>query len=131
MFFFAFIIQLYFERNVDKMPPLIKCPSDIVAETVKGRNYAYVNWTIPKVTDNADASPILWTKPYIVLPWKVKIGTRIVMYIAQDANGNKARCKFKVKVLGKLYLYKYIFKNYVLEKYILREKIERSRSINS
>ncbi|KAM0734376.1 Sushi, von Willebrand factor type A, EGF and pentraxin domain-containing protein 1 [Formica fusca] len=86
---------------VDKMPPLIKCPSDIVAETVKGRNYAYVNWTIPKVTDNADASPILWTKPYIVLPWKVKIGTRIVMYIAQDANGNKARCKFKVKVLDR------------------------------
>lgn len=87
------------------MPPLIKCPSDIVTETVRGQNYAYVNWTVPKVTDNADASPILWTKPYIVLPWKVKIGTRIVVYIAQDANSNKARCKFKVKVLGKLYLY--------------------------
>ncbi|EFN68310.1 Sushi, von Willebrand factor type A, EGF and pentraxin domain-containing protein 1 [Camponotus floridanus] len=88
-------------RCIDKIPPLIKCPADIVVETVKGRNYAYVNWTVPEVIDNANESPILWTKPHIVLPWKVKIGTRIVVYIAQDANGNKARCKFKVKVLDR------------------------------
>lgn len=60
-----------------------------------------MNWTVPQVTDNADASPILWTKPHLVLPWKAKVGTRVVVYVAQDASGNKARCKFKVKILGK------------------------------
>lgn len=79
----------------------MECPAEIVAETAKEQSYAYVNWTIPEVTDNADASPILWTKPHVVLPWKAKIGTRVVVYVAQDASGNKARCKFKVKVLGK------------------------------
>ncbi|XP_012216127.2 sushi, von Willebrand factor type A, EGF and pentraxin domain-containing protein 1 isoform X1 [Linepithema humile] len=88
-------------RCVDKMPPSIKCPPDIIVETAKSQNYAYVNWTIPEVTDNADASPILWTKPHLVLPWKAKIGTRIVVYIAQDASGNKAKCKFKVKVFDR------------------------------
>lgn len=83
------------------MPPSMECPVEIVEETAKGQNYAYVNWTVPEVTDNADASPILWTKPHVVLPWKTKIGTRVVVYVAQDASGNKARCKFKVKVLGK------------------------------
>lgn len=84
------------------MPPSIKCPPDIVTQTENGQNYAYVNWSAPEVTDNGDESPIVWTKPHITLPWKVKIGTRIVVYIAQDAGGNKARCKFKVKVLGAL-----------------------------
>lgn len=121
MFRSWFCNELNFERDIDKIPPLIKCPADIVAETVKGRNYAYVNWTVPEVTDNANESPILWTKPHIVLPWKVKIGTRIVVYIAQDANGNKARCKFKVKVLGKLYLFKYIFT--LLRNIFARQKI--------
>lgn len=88
---------------IDKVPPSIKCPSDIVTQTAKGQNYAYVNWSTPEVTDNTDESPILWTKPHVTFPWKTKIGTRIIVYIAQDASGNKARCKFKVKVLGMLY----------------------------
>ncbi|XP_012529984.1 sushi, von Willebrand factor type A, EGF and pentraxin domain-containing protein 1 isoform X2 [Monomorium pharaonis] len=88
-------------RCVDKTPPSMECPTEVVEETVKGQNYAYVNWTVPEVTDNADASPSLWTKPHVVLPWKVKIGTRVVVYVAQDASGNKARCKFKVKVLDR------------------------------
>ncbi|KAG5311324.1 SVEP1 protein, partial [Acromyrmex insinuator] len=88
-------------RCVDKTPPSLECPADVIEETEKGQSYAYVNWTVPKVTDNTDASPIIWTKPHIVLPWKIKIGTRIVVYVAQDASGNKARCKFKVKVLDR------------------------------
>ncbi|EFN77937.1 Sushi, von Willebrand factor type A, EGF and pentraxin domain-containing protein 1 [Harpegnathos saltator] len=86
---------------VDKVPPSIKCPSDIVTETAKDQNYAYVNWSTPEVTDNAAEPPIVWTKPHIIFPWKAKIGTRIVVYIAQDAGGNKARCKFKIKVLDR------------------------------
>lgn len=85
------------------MPPSIQCPSPIVTETLKGQNYAYIKWTVPKVTDNADPSPSLWMKPYIVSPWKVKIGVHVIVYTAEDASGNKATCKFKVKVLGKLY----------------------------
>lgn len=70
-------------------------------ENIRGKDFAYVNWTIPKVTDNADEFPTLWSKPYITFPWRVKIGTRAVVYVAQDSSGNKARCKFKVKVRGK------------------------------
>lgn len=49
-----------------------------------------------------DESPVLWSKPYISFPWKVKIGTRMIIYVAQDSSGNRARCKFKVKVLGEI-----------------------------
>ncbi|KOX71267.1 Sushi, von Willebrand factor type A, EGF and pentraxin domain-containing protein 1, partial [Melipona quadrifasciata] len=88
-------------RCVDKIPPSISCPSNIITESLPGKKYAYVNWTIPNVTDNVDESPVLWSKPYISFPWKVKIGTRIIIYVAQDSSGNRARCKFKVKVLDK------------------------------
>ncbi|XP_076749113.1 sushi, von Willebrand factor type A, EGF and pentraxin domain-containing protein 1 [Xylocopa sonorina] len=88
-------------RCIDKTRPLITCPSDIVTENVPGKNYAYVNWTVPEVSDNVDESPMVWSKPYITFPWRVKIGTRSVVYVAQDSSGNKARCKFKVKVLDK------------------------------
>lgn len=77
-----------------------------------------MNWTVPEVTDNVDASPILWTKPHLVLPWKAKIGTRVVIYMAQDAGGNKARCKFKVKVLGKPQMWFRIILRNVFEKLI-------------
>lgn len=112
------------------MPPSIKCPRDIVAETEKGQNYAYVNWTTPEVTDNADASPILWTKPHIVFPWKAKIGMRIVVYIAQDVSGNKARCKFKVKVVGKLHSETNLAREsvsgiYITKKYIESQKVDK------
>ncbi|XP_076181652.1 sushi, von Willebrand factor type A, EGF and pentraxin domain-containing protein 1 isoform X2 [Ptiloglossa arizonensis] len=86
-------------RCIDETPPLIVCPSDIVTWSLPKRNYAYVNWTTPTVADNADELPLIWSKPYVTFPWKVKIGTRTVVYVAQDSAGNKARCKFKVKVL--------------------------------
>ncbi|XP_076388011.1 sushi, von Willebrand factor type A, EGF and pentraxin domain-containing protein 1 isoform X1 [Megachile rotundata] len=88
-------------RCADKTPPSITCPPDIITENLPGKNYAYVNWTIPTTVDNVDESPTLWSKPYISFPWKVKIGTRTVVYVSQDSSGNKARCKFKVKVLDK------------------------------
>lgn len=86
----------------DKTPPSIICPPDVITESLPGKKYASVSWTVPNVTDNVDRSPVLWSKPYITFPWKVKIGTRTVMYVTQDSSGNRARCKFKVKVLGKL-----------------------------
>ncbi|XP_053975953.1 sushi, von Willebrand factor type A, EGF and pentraxin domain-containing protein 1-like [Hylaeus volcanicus] len=86
-------------RCTDKTPPSITCPPDIVTQSLPKKNYAYVNWTTPTVSDNADEFPIFWSKPYVTFPWKVKIGTRTVIYVAQDSTGNKARCKFKVKVL--------------------------------
>ncbi|KAG7203366.1 hypothetical protein KM043_013441 [Ampulex compressa] len=86
-------------RCIDKSPPSITCPSDIILESLPGENYAYVNWTQPEVTDNTDQMPIVWTKPHITFPWKVKIGSRTVLYTVQDSSGNKARCKFKVKVI--------------------------------
>lgn len=90
----------------DKTPPSITCPSDIITENLPGKNYAYVNWTAPTAIDNVDESPTLWSKPYINFPWKVKIGTRSVVYVSQDSSGNKARCKFKVKVLGNYFFIK-------------------------
>lgn len=88
------------------MPPSITCPSDIITKSLPGKNYAYINWTVPEATDNADEFPSVWSKPYIIFPWKVKIGTRTVIYTAQDLTGNKGRCKFKVKVVGKFINYK-------------------------
>ncbi|KZC10086.1 Sushi, von Willebrand factor type A, EGF and pentraxin domain-containing protein 1 [Dufourea novaeangliae] len=85
-------------RCTDNSPPTITCPSDITVKSLPGKNYAYVNWTSPIATDNADESPSVWSKPYVTVPWKVKIGTRTVVYVAQDSAGNTARCKFKVKV---------------------------------
>nr|XP_031840166.1 sushi, von Willebrand factor type A, EGF and pentraxin domain-containing protein 1-like isoform X1 [Nomia melanderi] len=86
-------------RCIDQVPPEITCPPDTTAKSLPGENYAYVNWSSPVVTDNADESPTVWSKPYVTVPWKAKIGTRTVLYVAQDSTGNKARCKFKVKVL--------------------------------
>ncbi|XP_060818726.1 sushi, von Willebrand factor type A, EGF and pentraxin domain-containing protein 1-like isoform X1 [Bombus pascuorum] len=88
-------------RCIDKTPPSIICPPDIITESLPGKKYASVSWTIPNVTDNVDKSPVLWSKPYITFPWKVKIGTRTVVYVTQDSSGNRARCRFKVKVLDK------------------------------
>ncbi|XP_076231899.1 sushi, von Willebrand factor type A, EGF and pentraxin domain-containing protein 1 isoform X3 [Calliopsis andreniformis] len=88
-------------RCIDRTPPSITCPPDIITTSLPGKNYAYVNWTVPEVTDNADKFPSVWSKPYVTFPWKVKIGARSVIYMAQDSTGNKARCKFKVEVFDK------------------------------
>ncbi|XP_066591150.1 sushi, von Willebrand factor type A, EGF and pentraxin domain-containing protein 1-like isoform X2 [Prorops nasuta] len=88
-------------RCVDRTPPVIKCPGDVVVENLKGANFALLNWTVPMVSDNADESPTVWSKPYVIFPWKKKIGAKTVTYVAEDSSGNKARCKFKVNVIDK------------------------------
>nr|XP_050859532.1 sushi, von Willebrand factor type A, EGF and pentraxin domain-containing protein 1-like isoform X2 [Vespula vulgaris] len=88
-------------RCVDSTPPVIACPSSITIESLPNKNYAYVNWTVPEATDNDSDSVVVWSKPHIVLPRKMKIGTRTIVYVAQDASRNKAKCKFQVKVIDK------------------------------
>ncbi|XP_047361548.1 sushi, von Willebrand factor type A, EGF and pentraxin domain-containing protein 1-like isoform X4 [Vespa velutina] len=88
-------------RCVDNTPPVIACPSSITIESLPNKNYAYVNWTIPEATDNDSDSVVVWSKPHVVLPRKMKIGTRTIVYVAQDASRNKAKCKFQVKVIDK------------------------------
>ncbi|XP_015174373.1 PREDICTED: sushi, von Willebrand factor type A, EGF and pentraxin domain-containing protein 1-like isoform X2 [Polistes dominula] len=88
-------------RCVDNTPPVITCPPSITIENLPSKNYAYVNWTIPEAIDNDNDSVVVWSKPHIVLPRKMKIGTRNIVYVAQDASRNKARCKFQVKVIDK------------------------------
>ncbi|XP_023290329.1 sushi, von Willebrand factor type A, EGF and pentraxin domain-containing protein 1 [Orussus abietinus] len=88
-------------RCVDKTPPVIACPPNITVETIRGENYALINWTTPVATDNSNQDPVVWSKPHISFPWKVTIGSRNVIYIAKDVSGNKAECRFTVDVVDK------------------------------
>lgn len=85
----------------DKMRPVITCPENITVTALPGKNYAYVNWSLPNVTDNSGVECNVWSKPLVTFPWRVRIGKHTVRYIAQDLSGNKARCSFHVFVIGK------------------------------
>ncbi|KAJ8676668.1 hypothetical protein QAD02_012455 [Eretmocerus hayati] len=86
-------------RCVDKTRPVLHCPNNITATTLPGKNYVFVNWSLPIAKDNSGAECHVWSRPHITLPWKVHIGKHTVKYIAQDLSGNKARCTFHVLVL--------------------------------
>lgn len=87
----------------DVAAPVITCPGNITAEALPGKNYAFVSWAVPNVTDNSDFNITVWTKPAISdnSNFKFKIGKTVVTYIAIDAYKNKAKCNFSVEVLGK------------------------------
>ena len=73
----------------------------MIIPTLTGKNYARAKWPKPNVTDNSGEECSIWTKPHIDFPWKVRIGIHFIKYFAQDKSGNKAKCSFTVKVVGK------------------------------
>ncbi|XP_015588785.1 sushi, von Willebrand factor type A, EGF and pentraxin domain-containing protein 1 [Cephus cinctus] len=86
---------------VDDTPPVITCPLNISLETLPGKKYALVNWTKPIATDNSDTKPNVWSKPHIKFPWKARLNSHTITYVAQDASKNKAICKFTVNVVDR------------------------------
>lgn len=88
-------------RCIDKTPPEITCPADETWETLLGKRFALVNLTLPLAKDNSDKLPHVWSKPHLTFPWKAKIGSHEITYVAQDLSGNRARCRFVVTVIDK------------------------------
>ncbi|XP_044001596.1 sushi, von Willebrand factor type A, EGF and pentraxin domain-containing protein 1-like [Aphidius gifuensis] len=86
---------------IDKVPPVIVCPKNSVWKTVDGKKYSLPTWLTPTATDNSGKEPSIWIKPHLVLPWKSKIGFHTITYIAQDASGNKAKCRFIITTIDK------------------------------
>lgn len=70
-------------------------------ETLPGKNYAVANWSDAVADDNADTLPTVWSEPFVTDSQKMGIGIHVIIYNAQDANENTARCYFGVTVLGK------------------------------
>ncbi|XP_038051960.1 uncharacterized protein LOC119724809 isoform X2 [Patiria miniata] len=81
---------------VDATPPVIPdCPGDMVIPTDVGLPTALANWTQPTATDN---DVIVSFEPDIDLQTPLMLGTTEVTYVATDAEGLTAECKFNVTV---------------------------------
>ncbi|XP_063230514.1 sushi, von Willebrand factor type A, EGF and pentraxin domain-containing protein 1-like [Bacillus rossius redtenbacheri] len=85
-------------RCVDATPPELRCPGDIVVGNDPGEDHATVSWSVPNATDNSGHKPVVWSKPSVVPPLKMKIGTTVITYTASDSSKNKAKCNFTVTV---------------------------------
>ena len=95
------MVQIH-EYFLDKTPPTLTCPENITTNTLLGKNYTLVNWTIPTASDNSGVAPNVWTKPDVTFPWNAEIGFHLITYLAQDESGNIVQCQFSVIVTGKL-----------------------------
>ncbi|XP_043472287.1 sushi, von Willebrand factor type A, EGF and pentraxin domain-containing protein 1-like isoform X2 [Leptopilina heterotoma] len=83
---------------LDKTPPNLTCPESITASSLPGKNFTFVNWTIPIASDNSELVPLVWSKPNIVFPWRAEIGTHAITYFAQDDSENKIQCQMFVNI---------------------------------
>ena len=63
-----------------------------------GRN---VTWDMPTVVDNTGEEPAIMVIPAIKSPWRIRIGSVTLRYVATDSVGNKAQCSFEITVVGK------------------------------
>lgn len=82
---------------IDKAPPALTCPIDLIKPNDKGRCDAIVNFSPPTSTDNHSGVTVTQTggaPPGSHFP----IGTSTVIYTAKDANGNKSTCQFTITV---------------------------------
>jgi hypothetical protein len=79
----------------NEAPIIVNLPSDIMAETDAGQDFATVTWTAPTATDNAPGVTLTSTHaPGDQFP----IGTTNVSYTATDANSNVTTGSFAVIV---------------------------------
>ena len=90
----------------DTTPPRLNCPDDVTQHTDVNEDHATVSWLLPLAIDNSGYLPTLTSLPVLVPPASISIGDTTMTYIAKDSSGNKARCHFKITVLGKIILWK-------------------------
>ena len=82
---------------VDTTPPILSCPSDIVASFDPAVNGAVVNYTAPVGTDScstATTTQIAGLASGSTFP----VGTTTNTFEATDTAGNKTQCSFKVTI---------------------------------
>ena len=79
------------------------CPSNIVATADRGATSTLVTWSRPTATDNSGIIPNIThygKQPGDLFP----AGEHNIRYWASDKSGNVGECKFKVFVLGNLWV---------------------------
>lgn len=81
---------------------MLNCPMDITVDSDEDENNARVSWEIPFTMDNSGYLPTLTSIPALIPPKRIPIGKTTVTYVAEDNNGNKARCHFHIRVRGRL-----------------------------
>lgn len=82
--------------RVDSNPPVINCPSNIVAVATSSPGGAVVHYAVT-ATDDIDPSPTINCTPPSGSSFPV--GTTLVLCTATDDAGNISRCTFNVTVL--------------------------------
>ena len=97
------MITIYLFQNTDNTPPQIECPRDVEVDTIQFESIAFVDWELPKVTDNSEEMPFLYTIPYVKSPNYFPIGKNEIKYVAKDLENNEASCLFTITVRGDCY----------------------------
>ena len=82
-------------------PPIIMCPDDVIIEAATNEDGRNVTWNMPTVVDNTGEESAIMVIPAIKSPWRIRIGSVTLRYVATDSAGNKAQCNFEITVVGK------------------------------
>ena len=80
---------------IDRNPPVINCPADIIASTSPGKCSAIASFAATATDDEGTVGLSYNPLPGSTFP----IGTNLVVCTATDPDGNKASCSFNVIVL--------------------------------
>jgi uncharacterized repeat protein (TIGR01451 family) len=82
---------------LDRTPPVLSCPADIVTMTAPGQCSAPVTYSAT-ATDDLPNPTVAFNPPSGSI---FSLGTSTVLCTATDANGNTSSCSFKVTVVDK------------------------------
>jgi hypothetical protein len=89
----SFVIQV---NSTDTNPPMISCPSDVMAPADNDTNSTIVTWLPPPYMDNFRVVSVNVSKANGSLFY---IGSELVVYTVYDVVGNNDSCSFSVTVL--------------------------------
>ncbi len=82
---------------IDAENPLITCSNNITATVPVGQNSKVITYETPTFTDNCPGGTIERTEG-LASGSEFPVGTTNIIFVATDAAGNQAICKFKVTV---------------------------------
>jgi hypothetical protein len=82
---------------LDREPPSLICPVDVVVPAPTDRCVATINYPPPQVSDNAPGVRVEYSIPSGSV---FNVGTSRVNVTATDSSGNKTTCSFNVVVTG-------------------------------
>ena len=86
-----------FNSEIDKVPPQIVCPPNVIAPAYSNKTTGTANWTEPIGTDNSLVANTTGTHSP---PESFSIGTHDVTYTVVDPSGNTNNCTFYVTIAG-------------------------------